>query len=344
MPTSANINEFLTLSEIHPVLDVRTPAEFEQGHIIGAISFPLFTNEERKIIGTLYKQKGKQVAVLKALEIVGPKLSDYVKEAIKLNKTETFLVHCWRGGMRSSSMAWFLETYGFKCITLKGGYKVFRRKVLDSFNEHKNIVLLGGKTGTGKTIILEELEKQGEQIIDLEKLAHHKGSSFGALGEEPQSSQEQFENELSFRLSKINKEKKCWVENESRKIGRNILPLGLWDQMQNAIVVTVNLPTETRIKYLVKEYGKFTKEELTDATYRISKRLGGVQTKQAIQAIEQGDNKTAFEICLQYYDKTYNYGAEQRTQEKIINYEFEELNAEEIAKELISRKDAKLAE
>ncbi len=338
MSTSTNINEFLTLSESHPILDVRTPDEFEQGHIIGAISFPLFTNEERKIVGTLYKQKGKQVAVLKALEIVGPKLSDYVKEAIKINKTETFLVHCWRGGMRSASMAWFLETYGFKCITLKGGYKAYRKKVLDSFNEQKNIVVLGGKTGTGKTIILKELENQDEQIIDLEKIAHHKGSSFGALGEQPQSSQEQFENELSFHLSKISQENKCWIENESRKIGRNILPFGLWEQMQNAIVVTVNLPTEERINYLVKEYGRFTKEELTDATERISKRLGGLQTKQAIGAIENGDNKTAFEICLQYYDKTYDYGADQRPKEKIINYEFEKLDAEEIAKEIISRK------
>jgi len=338
VPTSLNINEFLTLSETHPILDVRTPAEFKQGHIIGAISFPLFTNEERKIVGTLYKQQGKQVAVLKALEIVGPKLSEYVKEAIKINKTETFLVHCWRGGMRSSSMAWFLETYGFKCITLKGGYKAYRRRVLDSFNEKKNIVVLGGKTGTGKTIILHELQKQGEQIIDLEKIAHHKGSSFGALGEELQSSQEQFENELSFHLSKINQENKCWLENESRKIGRNILPFGLWEQMQNATVVTINLPTQERINYLVKEYGRFTKEELMDATQRISKRLGGVQTKHAIGAIENGDNKTAFEICLQYYDKTYDYGADQRPIENIIDYMFEKLNAEEIAKEILKWK------
>ncbi len=338
MPTSVNINEFLKLSEIHPILDVRTPAEFEQGHIIGAICFPLFTIEERKIIGTLYKQEGKKVAVLKALEIVGPKLHEYVKEAIKINKTETFLVHCWRGGMRSSSMAWFLETYGFKCITLKGGYKMYRRVVLESFKEKKNVIVLGGKTGTGKTIILKELEKQGEQIIDLERIAHHKGSSFGALGEQPQSSQEQFENELSFHLSKINTEKVCWVENESRKVGRNILPVGLWEQMQNATVVTINLPVQARINYLVNEYGQFSKEELIKATERIGKRLGGVQTKTAIAAIENGDNRTAFEICLSYYDKTYNYGADQRPIENIINYEFEELNAEEIAKKIISRK------
>ena len=173
MPTSVSINEFIKLSENHPIVDVRTPAEFAQGHIIGAINIPLFTNEERVIIGTLYKKEGKKPAVLKGLELVGPKLAEYVKEVIKINTTDTFLVHCWRGGMRSSSMAWFLETYGFKCITLKGGYKMYRRTVLDSFKEQKNIVVLGGKTGTGKTIILKELEKQGEQIIDLEENITH---------------------------------------------------------------------------------------------------------------------------------------------------------------------------
>lgn len=331
MPSSVNINEFLKLSESHPILDVRTPAEFKQGHIIGAINLPIFTNEERIIIGTLYKKEGKQPAVLKGLEIVGPKLKDYVQQAIKINKNEIFLVHCWKGGMRSSSMAWFLEMYGFKCITLKGGYKSYRRYILESFSEQKNIIILGGKTGTGKTIILNELQKQGEQIINLEKLAHHKGSSFGSLGEEEQNSQEQFENDLSNKLSLIDSKKRCWVENESRKIGRNILPIKFWEQLLNAIVVSINLPMQERINYLVKEYGVFSKEELIDATKRIGKRLGGQHVKRAIEALEDGDHKTAFEICLVYYDKTYNYGEEQRGKEKIIHCEFEKLEAVEMA-------------
>ena len=120
MPTPIHIEEFTKLSDTHPILDVRTPAEFAQGHIPGAINLPIFTNEERIVIGTLYKKEGKQPAILKGLELVGPKLHSFVQEAIKLNKNGTFLVHCWRGGMRSSSMAWFIETYGFKCLTLKG--------------------------------------------------------------------------------------------------------------------------------------------------------------------------------------------------------------------------------
>ncbi|MCX6294987.1 MAG: tRNA 2-selenouridine(34) synthase MnmH [Bacteroidetes bacterium] len=335
MPTAININEFLKLSETNPIVDVRTPAEFVQGHIIGAHNLPLFTNEERILIGTLYKKEGKQPAILKGLEVVGPKLHEYVKDAIKLNKTGTFLVHCWRGGMRSSSMAWFLETYGFKCITLKGGYKNYRKHVLESFLQPKNILILGGKTGTGKTIVLHELFKQKEQIIDLEKIAHHKGSSFGSLGEEDQLSQEHFENELSFHLSKIDPKKNCWIENESRMIGKNILPIGLWEQMQKAIVVSINLPIEERVNYLAKEYGKFDKKLLIAATERIGKRLGGQHVKRAISALEEGDHKTAFEICLVYYDKTYNYGEEQRAKEKIIQLEFEKMEVETIAKEII---------
>lgn len=335
MATTVSISEFLKLAEIHPVLDVRTPAEFEQGHMVGAINLPLFTNEERKIIGILYKQRGKQVAILEALAIVGPKLQSYVKQAISLSTTGTFLVHCWRGGMRSSSMAWFIETYGFKCITLKGGYKSYRRLVLEGFEERKNLVILGGKTGTGKTLVLQQLERLGEQILDLEKLAHHKGSSFGSLGELPQNSQEQFENELWHSLSKIDSTRRCWVENESRKIGRNILPIGLWLQMQNAFVVTIHLPKEERLKYLVDEYGNFDKEHLIAATSRIGKKLGGVQSKNAIEAIRAGNLILAFEICLFYYDKTYNFGQEQRENSKIIDIEFKELNPNKMAQHLI---------
>jgi tRNA 2-selenouridine synthase len=332
LAASVNINEFIKLSEQHPVIDVRTPAEYDHGHIPNALNLPLFTNEERVIIGTLYKQQGKQPAVLKGLEIVGPKLHEYVKQAIAINKTGTFLVHCWRGGMRSSSLAWFLETYGFNCILLKGGYKSYRNYVLESFNDKKNIVILGGRTGTGKTKILHELEKLGEQVIDLEKLAHHKGSTFGALGEEPQPTQEQFENNLSDCLSKISSEKICWVENESRKVGRDIIPAGLWDQMQNAKVITIGLPIEERINFLVSEYGKFPKEDLITATERIGRHLGGQHVKAAVEALQNDDCKTAFEICLVYYDKTYGYGLSKRPVENIIKYDFERLNAHEIAK------------
>lgn len=334
MPTSVHINEFLQLSETHPILDVRTPAEFAQGHIPGAHNIPLFTNEERVIIGTLYKQEGKQPAILKGLELVGPKLHQFLSDAALISNSGTFLFHCWRGGMRSGSMAWLFETYGYKCITLKGGYKNYRSYVLKSFDAPKNLLVIGGKTGSGKTLILHELEKQGEQIVDLEKLAHHKGSSFGAFGEEKQTTQEQFENNLSTMLSAIQPETKCWVEDESRKIGFNVLPEGTWQQMRNAKVYYIDLAYEARVNYLVEAYGKFSREELIAATERIGKRLGGQHVKRALEAIREGDLKTACEISLVYYDKSYTFGLEQRNKDHIINCPFEKLVPEEIANSL----------
>jgi tRNA 2-selenouridine synthase len=331
MPSSVHIDEFLKLSEAHPILDVRTSAEFEQGHIPGAYNLPLFSNEERKIIGTLYKQEGKQPAILKGLELVGPKLHTFITEAARLNNSGIFLFHCWRGGMRSASMAWLFETYGFKAITLKGGYKTFRNHVLQSFDVPKSLLILGGKTGSGKTMVLHELAKQGEQTLDLEKLAHHKGSSYGSFGEEKQLTQEQFENELSGLFKQIDPAKRCWVEDESRKIGINVLPDGLWKQMLEAKMICIELPVEERVNYLVKEYGKFSKEELMTATQRIGKKLGGQHVKRALEAIESGDLATACAITLVYYDKTYGYGISSRGEEKVKSAAFEKMEAGMIA-------------
>mgnify|MGYP003349536217 CR=1 FL=1 len=202
-----------------PIVDVRTPAEFEQGHIPGAINLPLFSNEERKIIGTLYKKEGKQPAIRKGLEIVGPKLATLVAEINNIKKNffpttsppsskdrvgiGSILFHCWRGGMRSSSVAWLAQMAGYASTTLQGGYKTYRNYVLQSFHSSINLKIIGGYTGSGKTIILEELKKQGEQIINLEHLAHHKGSAFGAFGQEKQPTQEQFENNLMCIQTKI---------------------------------------------------------------------------------------------------------------------------------------------
>ncbi len=335
MPTVVNIQEFLKFSETLPLLDVRTPLEYEHGHIPGANNFPLFNNEERKTVGTMYKQQGKQAAVLKGLEFVGPKLKGLVQSAIKLNKGDTFLIHCWRGGMRSSSVAWLLETYGFKTIILKGGYKSFRQFVLNSFSEHLNLLILGGRTGAAKTLLLYELQNQGQQIIDLEKLANHKGSSFGSLGEIKQPSQESFENELAIALINLNKDKTVWLEDESRMVGQKVIPDELWKQMRCAKVVYLDIPFDERVKYLVNEYGKFSKEELIESTNRISKRLGGQNAKLAIKAINEGDLTTACQINLSYYDKAYDHGIDKRNPESINRFSFEKLAVQKIVESIL---------
>jgi tRNA 2-selenouridine synthase len=203
------IKTYMKVEKIHPadlwqhltdrvLIDVRSPAEFARAHIPNAHSLPLFNDEERAKVGTMYKQMSPEAALLKGLEIVGPKMSGFVKKAIKWSPDRKVIVHCWRGGKRSGSVAWLLKFAGFDVLTIEGGYKNYRQTVLQSFDNQllKNMIILGGKTGSGKTYILKELEKRGEQIIDLEGLANHKGSAFGWIGENQQPTTEHFENLL----------------------------------------------------------------------------------------------------------------------------------------------------
>lgn len=328
-------SEFLKLSSQHPVIDVRTPAEYEHGHIPGAVNIPLFSNEERAIVGTLYKQEGKKPAMLKGMELVSPKFSDYIRQAETISNTGTLLVHCWRGGMRSAGMAWLFEWYGFKVFTLQNGYKSFRRMVLDEFTKAREFKILAGRTGSGKTLVLKEIEKLGNTIIDLEELAHHKGSAFGTLGEEPQPTQEMFENELAVALMNINTNEPIWLEDESQNIGKRLIPIALWEQMRNAQVHYVDLPTEKRVEYLVEAYGKYSPAELIESIEKIRKRVGFQNAKAAIEAINNGDLKRACEISLVYYDKSYDHGVAKRNANTIHKKQFEELKPAEIAKAMV---------
>ena len=336
MPTIVNIQEFLKLSKSFPILDVRSPGEYDYGHIPIAHSLPLFTNEERAVVGTAYKQVSRESAVNKGLEFFGPKMKTLANAAKKTSTGTTFLVHCWRGGLRSASVAWLLELYGFKVYLLQGGYKTFRNFVLETFSEDRKMLVLGGRTGSGKTIILKELEILGEQIIDLEHLAHHKGSSFGALGETPQPTQEMFENELFLQLHRTDKNKTLWLEDESNRIGSMVIPKSLFEKMRACKNVFIDLPFDIRSQYLTEEYGKLKSEDLKDAIKRIEKRLGGLATKTALEAIDSGNIKQAFELCLIYYDKTYTYGKNKRNPESVINCAFEKLDANLIAKGIIN--------
>ncbi|HWY97724.1 MAG TPA: tRNA 2-selenouridine(34) synthase MnmH [Bacteroidia bacterium] len=327
--------EFFNLSSQHPVIDVRTPAEFEHGHIPGAVNIPLFSNEERVIIGTLYKQEGKRPAMLKGMELVSPKFSEFIRTAETISNTGTLLVHCWRGGMRSAGMAWLFEWYGFKVFTLQSGYKAFRRMVLETFIQPRSLKILAGRTGSGKTLVLNEIEKLGKPIIDLEGLTHHKGSAFGTLGEEPQPTQEMFENELAVGLLNIPATETIWVEDESQNIGKRLVPGDFFAQMRAAQVCYIDLPLEERVKYLVEAYGKYSAKELIESIEKIRKRVGPQNAKTAIEAIQQGDLKTACEISLVYYDKSYDHGVAKRNTSTIHRTEFEELKPSEIAKAII---------
>ncbi|MDX1905578.1 MAG: tRNA 2-selenouridine(34) synthase MnmH [Bacteroidia bacterium] len=290
-----------------PVIDVRSPQEFLHGHIPGAVNIPLFDDEERAAVGTLYKQVSRDAAILRGLELVGPKLAAFVRQVREVAPGGTILVHCWRGGMRSEYMALLWQTTGMKVATLQGGYKAYRQSVLATMARPWKLRILGGATGSGKTACLQAIADQGGQILDLEALAHHKGSSFGSLGQLPQPTTEQFENDLHARLMCLDPDQPVWVEDESVSIGKVFIPKPFWDQMCASPAVILEIPQEVRIRHLVQEYAAHDPSEMEAALARISRRLGGLQYQRALEAYRAGDLEESTRIVLAYYDKAYTF-------------------------------------
>ena len=339
MPEPISVEKFLKRSLTTPVADVRTPAEYEKGHIPGAFLFPLFNNEERAEVGTLYVQEGRSAAVLKGLQLVGPRLEQMARRGLEIAGGRpgtaggsaagpdgpaaaggpatypggSLLLYCWRGGMRSASVAWLMEKVGIHCYTLENGYKAYRNHLLGFFNNIPHpIHVLGGLTGSGKTERLLQMAAAGEQVIDLEGLAHHKGSAFGNLGNPPQPSTEHFQNLLFRAFSQMDPSRPVWLEDESRNVGRCSLPDGLWEKMQQARFYFLPASDRERIHRLMNEYAGFDTCLLEQAILKIEKRLGYDQCKKAVQACRNGDIRTALGICLAYYDKAYTYQLEIR--------------------------------
>ncbi|MEO1262262.1 MAG: tRNA 2-selenouridine(34) synthase MnmH [Bacteroidota bacterium] len=333
---STTVHKYLEELETIPLLDVRSPAEFQKGHIPSAMNLPLFSDAERAEVGTLYKQKSKETAMMKGLEIAGAKMSWYVKEAKRLVDGSNIALHCWRGGKRSSSMATLLEFTGNKTTVIEGGYKAYRNYILHAFsNELSKLIVIGGATGSGKTELLHELKKRGEQVVDLEKIAHHKGSAFGALGEKSQPTVEQFENDLFEVIRKLDTKKRIWVENESNSIGRVFIPAGFWDQLCQAFLIELEVPFENRVERLIRIYADFPKEKLIGSLEKIRKRLGGLNIKNAIAAYEANDMETAAGIALKYYDKAYLHATQKKKFKRKESLNTHLLDTNEIADQLI---------
>src|SRR6218665_1221124 len=308
--TKLNIADFLELKCRAPLLDVRSPGEFAHAHIPGALSLPLFNDEERATIGTAYKQESREQAIRIGLASFGKNMVGLVDEVEKIlsaraGNNREIGVHCWRGGMRSAAVAWLLDLYGFKVYVLSGGYKAYRNWVLQQFEKNRRFHIVGGFTGSNKTGTLLELRQQGEPVIDLEGLAGHKGSAFGNLDRGQQPAQEMFENLLAGELSRHDADQPIWIEDESQRIGSINIPHALFNTIRSQGFLFLDIPFGQRLQHILAGYGKHDKEKYINAIIRITKRLGGLETKQAVNCLLEDDVKGCFTILLNYYEKIY---------------------------------------
>jgi tRNA 2-selenouridine synthase len=302
------IEEFLLKYKLTPksvLLDTRSSAEFLKASIPGAVSLPLLDNESRAIIGTIYKKEGREAAVLKGFELEGPRFHEKIRRALELAPEKEVFIYCWRGGMRSNIMAWLLQMVGFKVTLLKGGYKTFRNWALQQFEIERKVVVLGGKTGSGKTAILERLQTLGEQVVDLEAIANHRGSAYGALGKSEQPSQEFFENLLAIRLFEIDSSIRVWMENESRLIGKVKIPNSIYNLICSSLLINIDVPILDRKKIILEDYGKFPISDLIEKTELLSKRMGPQNVKAAVIALRESNYDEWLNLVLDYYDRTY---------------------------------------
>jgi len=328
-----SIDDFLSLRKQLPVLDVRSEGEFAGGHIPSAINIPLLNNEERAAVGTDYKQKGQAEAIKTAFRLVGPRLHDIVTTAEKVGNE--LLVHCWRGGMRSANFCQFVGMAKVKTHQLQGGYKTYRQRALESFRSPFNFIIVGGCTGSGKSEILRALKRCGEQVIDLESLANHKGSVFGGLMMPPQPTTEQFQNDLFEEILTFDLNRNIWIEDESIAVGKIFLPQEIWRGMLISPVVEINVEKEVRINRLVSEYGPANQHEFLDAMTRITKKLGGQHFNAARDKLLEGNMFSVIDILLTYYDKAYLRGLEMKKGRIKCSLDWNGKDASLFAKELI---------
>lgn len=294
------------------LVDVRTPAEFAEATIPGAVNVPIFSNEERVRVGTLYKQQGKAIARKVGIELVAPKIPALLEQvaAARQGHRGPVIVFCWRGGMRSLAMTSFLNLAGIHARQLIGGHKGFRRRVCAYFENQQwpPIYVLRGLTGVGKTQVLHRLVEQGYPVIDLEGLANHRGSAFGALGLQPQPGQKRFEALLWERLQQLESAAYLVTEGESLHIGRLMVPKRFHQamQLQTSLWLTASLPFRTRI--ILDDYPALDRlrEQFEKPICALKERLGKKLVQQLLDLLYSGQwELLVHELMVHYYDPLY---------------------------------------
>jgi tRNA 2-selenouridine synthase len=264
-------------------------------------------------------------------------LNDIISDAKKVANNNELIVHCWRGGMRSSNFCQFVHREGISTHQLEGGYKTYRHAALELFKKSFHIIVIGGCTGSGKSEILRALGSRGEQILDLEKLANHKGSAFGGLMQPSQPTTEQFQNDMFEEMLHLNPGKRIWVEDESISIGKVFLPNDFWRNLCASPVVEIELEKSKRVERLVQEYGDANKAEFLQAMEKITTRLGGQHFNAAREKLLQDDMASTIEILLTYYDKAYLSGLEKKKSRIKEKFEWNGKDTDMLAREMVSK-------
>ena len=307
------LDQFLTeLDRFDLIIDVRSPAEFALDHIPGAVNYPVLTNEERAQIGTLYKQVSPFAAKKLGAALVSRNIAHHLEnQLLELPREWRPLIYCWRGGERSGAFTHILNRIGWKALQLEGGYQGFRRTVIDGLElaaQQFTFQVICGMTGSGKTRVLQETQKYGAQILDLEALAIHRGS---VLGNEPnieQPSQKGFETVLWNALRCLDPTKPVLVESESKKVGGVHIPDALMEKIRSGACIELRSSTQTRVSWLIREYHHFLSD--TDNFKRklalLTAHYGKVQIAQWSQAIDAGNfPELVEELLVKHYDPSY---------------------------------------
>lgn len=294
------------------LVDVRTPAEYAETTIPGAVNIPLFSNQERAEVGTVYKHRGRKDARRLGVELAAPKIPTFIEQLDQVRRGHPgpVIVFCWRGGMRSLAMTSFFNLAGIPARQLCGGHKGFRRMVVDYFEQRQwsPIFVLRGLTGVGKTRVLWSLEDKAYPVVDLEGLANHRGSAFGALGLEPQPSQKMFEALLWDRLDQLGSAPFLVTEGESLHIGRVLVPKRFHQAMQEQTSLWLTASLETRVKLILEEYPALDqlREQFLKPLESLRERLGGKVVAELTSLLHNGQWKILVrELMERYYDPLY---------------------------------------
>lgn len=309
--TAINVDDANNLKNVIWI-DVRCPREYQKGHFPKSINIPLFSDTHYEEIGKLYRKSGQDAAFNLGIKYLEVSKNNILDQLSKL-KTKEVVIYCARGGMRSKGFEKLSSEAGYKVNRINNGYKSIRNYTLDAFKVHREIVILAGSTGTGKTNLLKKMESQGLNIINLEGLANHRGSAFGDVGLSEQPTQQQFENNLSLDWLSTDKDAIVYIESESRKIGKLVVPENLWIQMKLGFYLKINMDINRRIKNLVNDYGIYSKKIIEDRICKISKKLGGQYTKEALNLLYENKLNDLCQLLLNnYYDKMYAIAYEKR--------------------------------